>query len=227
MNTTILDVNDQSWSTLLTDWQICHKCNYVFSSIDTRVGQICEHCNQIRETNVIFYGLGVANIIDLMQEIYFLKAKPISEIDNSFETNNHQLAIVIFYSTLVEVLLEKFLINMMNKMNLPSNVKERLLDDNQSFQQKITTLFKTITNYSWNNIVKQLNTENDMGYIKLCEFSRDVRRKRNLFLHKGNKYCILPDMPEQCCLNISPLLHLFVDLNNYFVCEKNYSGSFK
>lgn len=214
----ILEIRSQRLSTLLADFIICESCGIVDRDQErSRVGYECSSCGIPSHGATYYFPISVSSLIDLMQEFYHSKkqeATPLSEAPAKQKESNHQLAVVIFFCTLGEVLLQHFLEQCMCKMGLPHEIQDRLLNDNLFVKQRVEKLFPTLTGVKWNETVAMLSERGELDYVETTEFYQRTSRARNEFLHRGNKWAIPQGMPEQCIRHIWPLVCLFVELHN-------------
>lgn len=143
----ILEIRDQELSTLLSAFMICTSCEIVdLDQERERVGYQCPRCGVVGNGALLYFPMSIHTLIDLMQEFYHLKQGPdvdSDEVSSIQNKGNHQLAVVIFFCTLVEVLLQHFLEQRMSRMGLPQEIQERLLNDNMFVKQRIQKLFPT------------------------------------------------------------------------------------
>lgn len=219
----ILEIQKQRLSAVLDDFTICKSCEIVDRD-DNRivVGYRCPRCGAIGDGARSYFPSSVRTLIDLMQEFYHLKQESDMDSDKGPSISNggnHQLAVVIFFCTLVEVLLHYFLERRMSKIGLSREIQERLLNDNIFIKQRVQKLFPAITSAKWKETVKMLSRRVELDYVEAVEFYEHAAEKRNLFLHRGNKWIIPKDMPEKCLRQIWPILNLFVSLHNNFVAK--------
>jgi len=153
-----------------------------------------------------------------MQEIYHSGPTPRRGHESPAPArHDHRLAVVIFFCTLGEVLLEHFLREAMMALDLPSAVQDRLLADNLYAKQRLEKVFPTVTGTKWKAAMAQLAPAQQPLYSNTVEFYLDAVEARNRFLHDGNKWAIPEEMPEKCIRAISPLVSLFVALHNSIV----------
>lgn len=217
----ILNIKNQSYSTLLADFFICEHCHYVDKSIfRTFVGSKCSICKKPGDAGVIYFSSSITSLLNLIQEAYHSKFIIYDEDENEKiekSTNSHYLSIVLFFTTLREVLLQKLLDELYFVNELSKPIYERLLSDNRLYSQKQNKLFHDMTNYSWEEAIKMANSKDVIDYIKLNEFLKYVADERNYFLHKGNGFLITKELAESCILNLSPILNLYVRFHNDFV----------
>jgi hypothetical protein len=217
----VLEIRGQPLSTLLADFMICQSCHVVDRDQERmRVGYPCPHCGVSGNGARGYFSISVHSLIDLMQEFYHMKEELDSHSDEMpvrQQRGNHRLAVVIFFCTLGEVLLAHFLEQLMSHTGLSRSIQERLLNDNIFVKQRVEKLFPALTGVRWKVAVKTLTKGKQLDYLKATEFYEEVVEKRNLFLHKGNKWAIPKDMPENCVRQIWPLVNLFVGLHNKYV----------
>ncbi len=219
----ILEIKHQKLSTLLSFFMICTSCEIVDRD-DERitVGYKCPRCEVAGNGGRNYFPTSVHSLIDLMQEFYHLKndADEDLEVPSNQKEENHQLAVVILFCTLVEVLLQHFLERLMSKMELPQKIQERLLNDNMNVQQRVQKLFPTLTGAEWNETIEKLSEGVELDYFETIKFCKYAAKKRNLFLHRGNKWAIPKDMPEKCIRQIWPTVNLFISLHNEFIAKR-------
>ena len=219
----ILEIRGQRLSTLLANFMICQSCEIVDRDQERmRVGYQCPRCGVAGQGARGYFPISVSTLIDLMQEFYHLKHG--SDVDSDEASNtrnqgNHQLAVVIFFCTLVEVLLQHFLEQRMSRMGLSHEIQERLLNDNIFVKQRVQKLFPTLTGVKWKETIKMLSKRVELDYVEATKFCEHAAEKRNFFLHSGNKWAIPNDMPEKCIREIWPIVNLFVSLHNEFITQ--------
>ena len=217
----ILDIQLQRYSTLLADYFICEYCHYVDRTLlRAFVGYKCGVCKKPQDGGVIYFSSSVTYLLNLMQEAYHSKFYIQDEMEDKIQeksTNTHHLSIVLFFTTLREVLIQKLLDELFYISGIPKIIYERLLSDNRLYSQKQDKLFQTMTSYNWDDAIKQANLKDEIDYLKLNDFLKYVVKARNEFLHKGYDFLITKELAENCVMNISPLLNLYVCFHNDFV----------
>jgi hypothetical protein len=218
----ILEIRDQPLSMLLSDFMICTSCKIVDRDHERiTVGHLCQNCGVASKGGRGFFPMSVHSLIDLMQDFYHLRhpSEEGAEMSNSARKSDHQLAIVILFCTLGEVLLQHFLETLMSNMGLSQQIQERLLSDNMFVRQRTQKVFPTLTGAKWNETIGKLSGKVELNYIETIEFYKHPVEKRNYFLHRGSKWAIPRDMPEKCIRQIWPILNLFVSLHNEFIAQ--------
>lgn len=211
----------QRLSSIVDDFLMCDSCKIVDRDQErSTVGYKCPHCGTPSKGGHQYFYLNANILINLMGNLYRPKQKPASEGGVSPQQNKHdQAAIVIFFCSLGEVLLNQFLEELMFKVGLSQRIHDRLFEDNLFVKQRLEKLFPALTGVKWIKAVKMLNERVDLDYIETQKFCERVSTARNEFLHRGMIWSIQRDMPEQCIRHIWPLLHLFVDLHNEYVAQ--------
>lgn len=223
----ILEIRSQRMSTLVADFIICESCGIVDRDQERmRVGYECPRCGIPSDKATDYFPISVSSLIDLTQEFYHLKqeAIPHSETPVEQKESNHQLAVVIFFCALAEVLLQHFLQQCMSKMGLPHEIQDRLLNDNLFVKQRVEKVFPALTGVRWNKAMTMLSERVELDCVETTRFYRRASQSRNKFLHKGNKWGIPQDMPEQCIRHLSSLVWLFVALHNRYVAQSLSEG---
>jgi len=156
-------------------------------------------------------------LINLMQESFHQKPRQTKSGHSLVRDNVHQLAVVIYFSTLGEVLLEHFLRELMWAFQIPTGVRERVLNDNLFSRERVEKVFPSLVNEKWNAVIKELSKNSKLDYEKTVKFYLQVVNARNQFLHRGSKWAISKSMPEECMEEIWSLMNLYVKLHNRYV----------
>jgi len=211
--------SDQRLSIIVDDFLMCESCQIVDRDQErSRVGYKCPHCGTPSESGYQYFYMNADILIDLMGNLYRPKQKATSEAGVTPQQNEHdQAAIVIFFCSLGEVLLDQFLQERMLKVGISWSIQDRLFEDNLSIKQKVEKLFPALTGAKWIKALKMLDERADPHYIETHKFYQRMTKLRNDFLHRGEMWSIHEGMPEQCIRHIWPLLRLFVDLHNEYV----------
>ncbi len=188
-------------------WYKCEKCNYIHMGHDMLTpGYKCENCNTPSRGGTAFFNYNINILIDLMQDLYNAE-----QINDDFSLEKKQISVIIFYTTIGEMLMDQLLSNLINKNCKNKNLQNKLINDSQSFNKKLE-LFKLLTVEKFDDSVKSFNN----NFLQIIEFYREVRDARNEFLHNGKSYLIEDEMPKQCLDNVMGLVILFVELNNKY-----------
>jgi hypothetical protein len=207
----IIDIKDQKLSTLIANHIICKSCNIVDRDMNRFTkGYKCPYCGIYGGSARSFFNIGILSLVDLIQEFYHYDSKE----------NNHMLAVIIYFSSLGEVLFDKFLINLMRKYNIPESLIDKIFQDNQSIIKKMT-LYKSLTGIKFNDDIIKLKQQENVDFYSTLKFYKEVREVRNVILHEAYTWIIPDDMPKQCLLNLESLLTLFIKLHNKYIADKS------
>ncbi len=109
---TILNVKNQSYSSLLSGFQKCSHCSIVDLDYNRlRGGYECPVCNIPGDCGNLYYHFGINSLIDLIQEAYnfqqIISNSEDEEIIYRTDSRAHYLSIIVFFTTLREVLMQK------------------------------------------------------------------------------------------------------------------------
>jgi len=217
----ITEVRDQPLSSLFTSFYRCDACDVVDRDGGrVQKGHPCSRCGSPSTTGAgLHFGISVFALIDLMQEAYH-RVRPASEAGWSYawhdSEKDHQLGVVIYYTTLGEVLLDQLFTNKIRQLGLPKSVAGRLLSDHQTMLARVDKLFPALMAAKWRETIRIISQRTGLDFQDPVTFYLKARRARNLFLHEGNKWAVSSDMPGACLKNIQPLLTLFMELHNQF-----------
>lgn len=219
----ILDIKHQSLGLVLADFHICQHCHIVDrDSNRIKVGYPCPNCGTPSPAGRMYFNVSVHSLINLMQEFFHkdqskLETPEDELFDEVSQKKSSKLAVIIFFATLREVLLENLLYDLMIAQNLPGNVCKRLFSDSITHKQRLEKLFPSLAGVTWKNAIKSVSAKCELDYIGLDQFIKEIVEARNRFLHEGKKWAIKEGMAEECVRNIWPLLNLHVYLHNEYV----------
>ncbi|HEX8843475.1 MAG TPA: hypothetical protein VF791_02470 [Pyrinomonadaceae bacterium] len=214
----ISEITEQPLGTLIDIFYVCQSCGIVDSDSERgAVGTPCAHCGAKSKGGLSYFGLPVDALINLMQESFHQKPRQTKSGHSLVRDNVHQLAVVIYFSTLGEVLLEHFLRELMWAFQIPTGVRERVLNDNLFSRERVEKVFPSLVNEKWNAVIKELSKNSKLDYEKTVKFYLQVVNARNQFLHRGSKWAISKSMPEECMEEIWSLMNLYVKLHNRYV----------
>lgn len=212
----ISGITKQSLSTLVADFYVCQSCGIVDRDRGrVEVGYLCPNCGKESEGGLQYFGLPIHALVNLMQESFHQKPTQSSRLPSS--GNAHKLAVVIYFCTLGEVLLEHFLRELMEALQLPRSVQDRILEDNLFAKVRVEKVFPSLVGEKWNTVLRELSKNTKLNYEETVKFYLQVVKARNLFLHKGNKWAIPESMAEECMEEIWSLMNLYAQLHNRFI----------
>jgi len=216
----VTDIKTQQLGLVLDNFYICQKCHIVDTDHDrSEVGHLCSKCGEPSRAGHCYFSISVNSLINLMQEFYHAKHR-ITDEDSIYElqdADNAKVAVIIFFTTFREVLMDNFLRQMEIALDLPESVSGRLFSDNRTYYKKMNKLFPSLTGMKWKKAIAEINNKDNIDYQKVDRFVERVVRVRNDFLHTGIKYAIKQEMTEECLQYTLPLLNLYVALHNKFV----------
>lgn len=222
-------VHGQLLSSLTCQWHICKACGIVdFGTERTRYGYPCPRCGVPGEGGRSYFYFHHLDLINLMQEFFHTPSSNGRDMDGKERTvrGQHRFAVIIFFCTLWETLLQHFLEECMDKKSLPNEIQERLLLDHQADSRRRDVLFPLLTGMKWNVAMKRFSVAYARDHAPVVAFFAQVAERRNKLLHRGSRFSVPKDMPGQCILHLRGCLQLFVDLHNAFVVEPLPEESF-
>jgi hypothetical protein len=221
----ITEIKHQSLGPVLADFHICQHCHIVDRDSDRiMVGHPCSNCEKPSPSGRGYFNLSVHSLINLMQEFFHKDQSEEtgpscsdSRLYGILSKKNSKVAVIVFFVTLREILLENLLYDLMIAQELPGNVCKRLFADSPTHRQRLENLFPSLAGVTWKMALNTVNKKCELDYVALDSFVRNIVNARNKFLHKGSKYAITEKMAEECLRNIWPLLNLHVYLHNEYV----------
>src|SRR4051794_18096927 len=84
--------------------------------------------------------------------------------------NANKLGVVVYFCTLGEVLLEHFLRELMCALQLPTGVRDRILNDNLFSKERVEKVFPSLVGEKWNAVVKELCKSSKLDYEETVRF---------------------------------------------------------
>lgn len=198
----------------------CEHCRVVDKE-DYRltVGAPCRVCQKPGEGPMPFFDVAIVSIIGLIQEAFCAipeAPKNVWEYPEESE-RAHSGATIVFFCTLKELLLERFLDHYAYALKLPKGVIKRLQEDNDSHSRRLNNLFPSLIGLTWEKAIAAIDPSGEKRYADLSTFLKDVSDKRNRLLHVGADWDMTKPMAETCIRYLFPLLELYVQLHNSFV----------
>jgi hypothetical protein len=214
----VSEITEQPLGPLVDVFNVCQSCGVVDADRErARVGHPCARCGTKSKGALAYFGLPANALIDLMQESFHQKPRATQGGRALAKDDVHQLAVIIYFCTLGEVLLDHFLREVMYALRIPSAVQERLLSDNSFSRERVDKVFPSLVGEKWKAVIKELSGNSKLNYEQTVKFYREVVNARNLFLHQGNRWAVPKSMPEGCMEGIWPLMNLYVSLHNRYV----------
>ncbi len=205
------------WPTV-ANYFICEHCRVVDKNIyRTERDYLCPTCRKTSDTGQFFFDINILTLIELINEAFYTKPLKKSEFGNK-KINASSLAVLIFFCTLREALLESLIFNLIRMHDLPPNVRDRLCEDNRMYLAKKTKLFPSLAGIkSWNEAISKTKLKTGRDYKGIDAFLEKANKMRNEILHEGDKLAFRSHMKKACLENIPPLLELYVDFHNTFI----------
>lgn len=215
----VTKIKDRTLSSLLAHHYICRSCQIVDrDGRRSHVGEPCSNCGKPSPGSLFYFPASVLSMLNLIQEQYHL-GPSLADEQGSSKIPTHHVAIIIFFCTLLEALLNNLLIHIMHENNVPEGVITRLLKDHKNKEGRVGKVFPSITGKKWSATLTELCNERSYDYIAVEKFYNDTADIRNKFIHTGQKWSISLDLPDKCLNNLESTINLFVDLHNKLLAQ--------
>jgi hypothetical protein len=203
------------------EFEVCDVCAVVDTDQERiKLGHPCSMCGFPSTGGTLYFGLPVNILTNLIYEEGESDARKI-RVDSGPKprprATAHEIATVVFFCTLGEVLLEHFLKELMIAHRIPRGAMKRLLDDNLYPKRRIDKLFPALTGRKWKDAIQDLGRQHELPFGDANQFYLRAAAARNSFLHKGNRWAIRPGMQAECVTQTTTLILLFAALHNLFV----------
>ena len=215
-------IHGQPLSSLTCQWHICDACKIVDFGIDRiKHGYPCPRCGVPGRGGHMYFFSHHLTLVDLMQDLFHARTPDGRDLEGNERSlaGQHRFAVIIFFCTLWETLLQNFLEECMDNKALPGEIQERLLLDHQADSRRRDILFPLLTGTKWNDALQRLSSECAYDHRPVFEFYTVLAKERNQLLHRGHVYSVPKERPRECLLHLHSCLQLFVDLHNAFVVE--------
>jgi hypothetical protein len=212
----------QSWFDALQMFRLCATCGHVYHDNTPSVpGQQCPRCQTERAGPNPYFVTTISDIADLIAQFYPLPNLDVHPLVTPPPPSRaNALAILVFFCTLGEILLQHFLERAMQKLDLPPEVQQRLLDDNLFTKQRVQKLFPALCGVKWKDAIKVVSSNSPDNFETTAKFFLETSEHRNRLLHLGNTWQPPSDIAKQCFEQIAPLIYLFVALHNTYLVRK-------
>ncbi len=213
-------VKNKPFNEILTDYVICESCGFLrLVDLAEQLEDSCPICGAGTNRSRLYFPTAVYTLINLMQNFY-LDAK-------GRETNI--LSVVLSFCSFTELLMQNFLMNRMMRMRIPHELQERIFADHPYMSERRENLFPILTGRKWRDALHHLDPELVPGFLALDDFYQQLSQTKNLFLHRGNKSTLSPEMTLEAVHNIPGMLVLFTTLHHEYVFKapkKDRTASF-
>jgi hypothetical protein len=211
-------IDKQRISTIVGEYYECTECRVADTFMRAREGTICPTCKKRSDSGMSFFDLSVLIMLDLLQEAYRAIPPPDDKSrDHLQRVTAYSASVLVFYCTIRERLLIRFIYALMTAMRLPVSLCRRLDADNDSHAQRLFNLFPALTGMKWEQALNRIPTKDGVDWLELNQSLGLVSNERNAFLHEGQFTKGRSETASECVKNIFPLLELFIELNNLFV----------
>ena len=222
-NMKLREITEQPWINIIAGFAYCSNCLFVDRDVSRGFEGIpCSRCGHPSDGFHNYYSITITNLIDLIQDFYFLsphKESPAFDYPENFydpKTIN-KFAILVFYCTLGETLLENLLLWIMSSLDLPDTLRQKLLKDNRFQSQRAQDLFPSLVGEKWNKAIVALSKSSIFDYSKTMELYLEVVNYRNDLLHLGKTWSLPENLPDECVDHLESLMYLFVDMHNRYI----------
>jgi hypothetical protein len=221
MKTDLSKIKDRALGEMLDVFFVCQKCRIVDND-HGRVegGHKCTTCNEPSSAGQSYYSAQVFSLITLMQEFYHTHQDipdDLGEKQDQWWADKTKLPVIIFFTTLRELLLNNFIDELFRARNIGADICERLLKDSPTHKQRLGKLFRALTGEKWEAALKAIDQKEKTDFIRLNKFIMDVVEARNDFVHAGNTWSVKDEMADECIRCLYAMLQLHAYMHNYFV----------
>jgi len=211
--TRLSEIDDQALSALVSHQLICHTCGV----IDTDYGRLmngyrCSTCDAEGTGGHLAFPINIQKLLNLVQQAYHST----SPRDSDNGPRESDIGTVIYFCTLREALLNRFLETHLLARRVPTSLILRLLDDNKLASQKFGKLFSSATGTPWDEAVSVSSSRAGMDFRPVAVLMRSAAKLRNEFLHEGRGWAITRDVATECVDSLGTLVALFAELHNAY-----------
>ena len=199
-------------------YDVCPTCGVVDQdSYLTVVGVPCKVCKTPSEGGHAFFDVSILSIIELVQESFCAIPEATKKLGRYpvEPVRAHTGATIVFFCTLKELLLDRFLDSLAHVQGLSQAVIDRLQADNDSHSRRLTRLFPALVGVSWEDALQTLDPHDRGKYDDLNAFLKNITDERNLFL--GADWNLSKPLADDCIRSLFPVLNLFVALHNKYI----------
>ncbi len=208
----------------------CAKCGVVDTENERmRKGFVCPICGTASRGGCNYFPMAATFVVNMMQSTFhagqksphFLRNKDGQE---NREVADYQLAVIIYFSTVTDLLIEKLLEELGRVKNTPYDVIRFLLDEHRFTRSRLERIFPLFADRKWKVALSDACAVSDSDFNSIDAFVRSVEDRRNTLLHEGYKWSIPKEMPRDCIDRLPELLSLFVALHNLLVHPRYLSS---
>ena len=211
----LTEVTSQGASTLACFHMMCAQCGVIDQDRDRiRSGHSCAVCGAVGAGASLALPVSIHILVDLTQQAFHSKAD-IGPLEGSSQVP--EVGTIIFFCTLREALLNWLLLRHLRAQDVPTQLIERMLDDNKSARQRFGELFKSVTGDTWKVAVSKASVDFGADLEPTSKLMTDATRVRNSFLHEGNVWVATEEFAAQCLNAVPTAVQLFCSLHNVYV----------
>jgi len=212
MKRKLSEIDGQGISTLVCLYLICVHCAVIDRDMKRiRVGHKCSTCGKESDAGRLAFPTNIHMLADMTQQSFHAKSP-----QNIGDDTAHNIATLLHFCTLREVLITNFLITHLRAKSIPTEIIERLLEDNKMAHQKFTQLFASVVGKKWDDAVLAASKHDGRDYSSASDLMKRAAKLRNSFLHDGNVRGVDRDFAEECINGLGAIFGLFVALHNVY-----------
>lgn len=204
-----------NWNLYNASYFICTQC-WVVDLDRSRMsrGYPCPVCGcTTAAPGRMYFHVNIMVLIDLLEESY----GSLEDLDVEENVAAGPVAIVLFFCTLKEALLEHFLRQMFAVLNISEGIRHRLVKDHRLFHEKIQQLLPALVGDRWLEAVTKASQTGKRDFSAVNTVMIEAAEQRNRFLHDASVWDISKKLASGCIDSLDDLLCLFVALHNCYV----------
>lgn len=207
------EIDFQNASTLVCLYFVCSFCNVIDRDKNrSKAGHKCSTCGKAGSGARLAFAVNAHILVDMMQQS-FHATSPLGPISGE---RAHDIATILNFCTLRELLINNFLIENLRAKLIPQEIIDRLLDDNKLAHQKFNPLFSSVVGDKWGNAVLAASDHDGRDYKPISDLMKRAADARNSFLHNGNVWGFDRKFSAECMNNLPQMFGLFVALHNIY-----------
>jgi hypothetical protein len=210
---------EHGFARLAWSYKKCRKCSFVLKLPTINENNLkCPACEFEDSTPSPFFDLSLCMMIDLMHESYRtgIKLPETSPVFGVTPKQAQNASVVIFFCTIRELLLERFLSSFIRWFALPVSLIKRVESDYDTHERRLNKLFPALTGQKWIEVISSLKSK-ETDFVALDLFLKRAATERNNLLHEGDHFGMDDTITKECIVNLFSLVDLFVALNNLYI----------
>ena len=128
------------------------------------------------------------------------------------------LAVVLFFCTLGEILLEHLVALKTLRLDLPQQLQDRLFADNLGIKSRIDKLFPAMFDgVTFMEALSRVRSSTGIDYKSTVDTYREANSFRNHLLHRGAAWKLDDQLPDRCFAATSDLLAMYAAMHNEMI----------